>query len=196
MNHSYLRERVHLLFVPEDLQHAGTYGTTGSWKGSEVMDYFNKTFRKLRCTCHKEIPIMWGELCLTLTMKVLILVFNRVLKWWFSVTSALTRWGDRLAAWRGQRWTGNHTACRIGSHVRHGPHSMAETLVVHSHTVWEGITHCVVGLTVMATNLLRLPTGFLRTEHTKQMYKLQILICLDIFPKLGVLSWWWHQRKV
>ncbi len=29
---SYLGESVHQRFVPEDLQHAGTYWTTGSWK--------------------------------------------------------------------------------------------------------------------------------------------------------------------
>lgn len=29
--HQYLWENVHLLFVPEDLQHTGTYWTAGSW---------------------------------------------------------------------------------------------------------------------------------------------------------------------
>lgn len=106
--HSYQRENVHLLFVPEDLQHAGTYGTTGS------------------------------------------------------------RWGDRQAAWSGQRGAGNHTARRVWGQVRHGPHSMAGALIVHSYAVREGITYCIVGLTIMATNLLRLPTGILAVAHISQ----------------------------
>lgn len=90
-----------------------------------------------------------------------------------SVISALTRWGDRPAAWRGQWWARNHAARRVGGHVRQGPHSVTGALVVHSHAVREGVTHRVVGLTIMAANLPRFPTGILRTEH-KQIYKVHI----------------------
>lgn len=48
MNHSYLRESVHLLLVPEDLQHAGTYGTTGSWKGVRGHGLFQNNFQ-IKC---------------------------------------------------------------------------------------------------------------------------------------------------
>lgn len=85
------------------------------------------------------------------------------------VSGALTWWGDRSAAWSGQRWTGDHAACRLWGHIGHGTHGVAGALVVHGHTVREGVTHGVVGLTVMATNLLRLPADILRTEH-EQMY--------------------------
>lgn len=90
-----------------------------------------------------------------------------------SVISALTRWGDRPAAWRGQWWARNHAARRVGGHVRQGPHSVTGALVVHSHAVREGVTHRVVGLTIVAANLPRFPTGILRTEH-KQIYKVHI----------------------
>lgn len=87
----------------------------------------------------------------------------------FFVREALTRWSDRVAAWSRQSWTGNHAACRVRGHVRHGPHGVAGALIVHSYTIGEGLAHCVVGLTIMAANLLWLPTGILKTAH-RMMY--------------------------
>lgn len=103
--------------------------------------------------------------------------------------AALTRRGDGLAARSRQRWTGNHAARRVRGHLGHGPHSVAGALVVHSHAVGERVAHCVVGFAIVATNLLRLPTGFLRTEHSEQMYNLHIyyihILHITYFPFLN-----------
>lgn len=45
---------------------------------------------------------------------------------------------------------------------------MAGAPVVHSHTVREGVTHCVVGLTIVSTYLLWLPAGILAVAHVGQ----------------------------
>ena len=58
----YLRKCIHLLFIPQDLQHAGTYRTTGSWK--EIVGHGLLTL----CTCHEERPF---KIYLTFIAKIL-----------------------------------------------------------------------------------------------------------------------------
>lgn len=80
--------------------------------------------------------------------------------------AALTWGSHRPAARRGQRWTGDDAAGRLGGPVPEGPHSVTGALVVHSHAVVGGLTHAAVGLAVMAADLLRFPADVLRIEWT------------------------------
>lgn len=128
------------------LAHIGQQAPT---KRSEVMDYFKSS---PGCSCRTQ------QSCYNLFSKC---DFCRALTWW----------SDRLAARSGQRRAGNPAASRVRGHVRHCSHSVAGALIIHSHAVGEGVTHRVVGLAVVAANLLRLLTGILRVIHKVVLVK-------------------------
>lgn len=81
--------------------------------------------------------------------------------------AALTWGSNRPAARRGQWWTGDNAACRVRGPIQEGSHSVTGTLVIHSYMVGEGVAHGVVGLPIVATDLLRFPADLLRTEHSR-----------------------------
>lgn len=173
VNRPYLWERVHALFAPEDLQDAGTYGTTGSWiKFREHI--IIKCMLAWGSWCHAGTGWTSPHYCTTvLPMTLHKCHVHRVICWLTPVdlflygATPLTWWSDRVAAWSGQTRTWHQTAGWVRGHVRDGPHSSAGGLVVHSDTVRVGATHRVVGFAVMATDLFWLSAAFLRTEHTR-----------------------------
>lgn len=167
MIYIYLRESVHLLFVPEDLQHAGTYWTTGSWK--EVRGHGLLQYNPENCWVHDKRQKSHSVRLTLFEAHCKNIIFKKSLNGDSSVFGVLTWRGDRPAAWRWQRWARDNAARRVWSHVRQRSYSMTGALVVHSHAVREGFTHSVVGLAVMAAHTLRFPAGLLRREHNYTM---------------------------
>lgn len=73
---------------------------------------------------------------------------------------ALT-WGGNGPAARRWRQTGDDAACRVRGPLSQGPHGVTGALVIHGDTVEDGIADGVVGLSIVATDLPRLPADLL-----------------------------------
>lgn len=88
---------------------------------------------------------------------------------WLHSIAALTGWGDGLAARGGERRAGHQAAGGVRGRVSEGPHGVTGAHVVHGHAVGEGVAHRVVGLAVVAADLLRFPAGVLGGPHQTRL---------------------------